>query len=408
MNTYTHINYTFNKVLKQVVLTDFKGSIEQIKYIKDLTTDTIIYDPLQFATKGGTLSTTTLTLTFDTNNVTYNNTDVLEIVLEEPFRAFQYNTTLPDPLDQEAIPLQSDNKGRLITTTGASNYINQIFTTTNIASAASYTSSVMDVLSAPAWVVSVRADQPLTITVEQYSNVAGTLLVETTTFTRNASQPLNTIIKLSGSYAKLTVTNTGGATTTQFLAEAWIGVLETLPTSLTNSGNLKCAIVEKAINIATYVASIQQAVTATTASDVFTLTGSATRIVKILNCTISATATGSAAITFNLLKRSTANTGGTSTVITAVALDSVNQGSAQAIARAYTANPTVGTQVGQIASIKKEVVTVAFAGGDYQPYQFNFDTPVVLRGINEVFALNLAVQSIAGNNISATITWTEE
>jgi hypothetical protein len=82
MNSYTHTNYTFNKVTKEVTLTGFTGVVQQIKYIKDLTADTVIFDPLQFASSGGTLAGAVLTLTFDTNTVAFNNSDTLEIIVE--------------------------------------------------------------------------------------------------------------------------------------------------------------------------------------------------------------------------------------------------------------------------------------------------------------------------------------
>jgi hypothetical protein len=82
MNSYTHTNYTFNKVTKQVTLTGFSAVLQNIKYIKNLTADTVIYDPLSFTTLGGTLAGSVLTLTFDTNIGAMTNTDILEIIVE--------------------------------------------------------------------------------------------------------------------------------------------------------------------------------------------------------------------------------------------------------------------------------------------------------------------------------------
>jgi hypothetical protein len=319
----------------------------------------------------------------------------------------KYNSTLPSPSDGSQTDVQLDTKGRLISSIGASNYINSVTSTTNLAAAGVFTSSIIDVLSAPAWVISVRADQPLTITVTQFSDLAGTLTVETTVFTRNASQPLNTTVKLSGSYARISVQNTGASTTTSFLTEAWVGVLETLPTSLTNAGNLRCAVVEEAISVPTYSAGFSGAITGATATDVFTITGSATRIIKVLNLSFSGTATTAAVSNLSLIKRSTANTLGTASVIASAPLDSQN-GAATSVVRIYTANPTLGTQVAVIAAQRKEIVTAAFAAGDYQPYQFNFDTPITLRGAAETLALNLNSGTFAGNSFAFSITWTEE
>jgi hypothetical protein len=319
----------------------------------------------------------------------------------------KFNATLPTLNDGEVFLLQSDVRGRLITSTGASNYINNVLNNTNLAAGASFVSPITDVLSAPAWVVSSRADQPLLITIQQYSDLAGTLLVETTTYTRAANNALNTSIKLSGSYARLTVQNVGASTTTSFLAEAWAGVLETLPTSLTNAGNLRVAIVENAISVPTFSASNNIAVTVTAASDVITINGSANRTVKILDISFSMTQGTAAVASVSLIKRSTANTGGTSTLPTAVAFDSANQGTATAVVRQYTVNPTLGTAVGAIASIKKQIATATQAA-DYNSYQFNFETPLTLRGVNESICINLGGGTFTGNNVAYTITWTEE
>lgn len=47
MQTFTHLAYTFDKILKTVTMTGFTGSIEQIKLITDFTeaSRTVIYDP---------------------------------------------------------------------------------------------------------------------------------------------------------------------------------------------------------------------------------------------------------------------------------------------------------------------------------------------------------------------------
>ena len=83
MQTFTHLAYTFDKILKTVTMTGFTGSIEQIKLITDFTeaSRTVIYDP---ATVGlwGTLAGNVLTLTFNTNTASFANTDKLEVIID--------------------------------------------------------------------------------------------------------------------------------------------------------------------------------------------------------------------------------------------------------------------------------------------------------------------------------------
>lgn len=84
MQTYTHLNYSFNKVAKTVDITGFSWSIEQIKLITDISTatPTVIYDP-STAWLWWTLAWETLTLSFDTNTASFNNTDKLEIIIDQ-------------------------------------------------------------------------------------------------------------------------------------------------------------------------------------------------------------------------------------------------------------------------------------------------------------------------------------
>jgi hypothetical protein len=163
----------------------------------------------------------------------------------------------------------------------------------------------------------------------------------------------------------------------------------------------------------TYTASFSGAVTAAAATDIFTITGSATKTVRVISVSVSGIQTTAGAAVINLIKRSTANTAGTSTAPSAIPFDS-NDPAATATVLAYTANPTVGTQVGTtpFKTIRKEIPTAAFANSDYNPYVWTFgDLPgkaVVLRGTTQVLAVNLNAASLAGNNMSLSVTWTEE
>jgi hypothetical protein len=143
------------------------------------------------------------------------------------------------------------------------------------------------------------------------------------------------------------------------------------------------------------------------ATDFFTITGSATRIVRVLRIGFSATQTVLSNVNIQLLKRSTANTGGTSTLRTAVPSDSL-QIAATAEVRTYTANPTQGTLVGVMKATRVTIPAPASAVvNEERLYDFT-DRPIVLRGINEVLALNLNGVTVTGNIFSCFIEFTEE
>lgn len=161
---------------------------------------------------------------------------------------------------------------------------------------------------------------------------------------------------------------------------------------------------------ATYSAAIIGLVAANTPTDIFTLTGSSTKTIRVLRAEFSATQTTAGVRDLVLLKRSTANTGGTSTIPTATPHDSTSA-VATAVVHAYTANPTLGTLVGIIRA-KKLVIDVTSKSGPVDRVEFFFAiTPsqaIVLRGTSEVFSINLNSVTSAGNLIDLFIEWTEE
>lgn len=159
----------------------------------------------------------------------------------------------------------------------------------------------------------------------------------------------------------------------------------------------------------TYSAGIVGLVPPTTPTDIFTLTGSATKTVKITNLILSGTRTTATHTDILLLKRNTANSGGTSTTPTAVSYDSLDT-AATAVVRAYTVNPTTGALVGNIKVQKVFIPTTTATGYSLFEYKFvpGYNKPITLRGTNEVLALNLNSTTVAGNNFDITIEWTEE
>jgi hypothetical protein len=145
------------------------------------------------------------------------------------------------------------------------------------------------------------------------------------------------------------------------------------------------------------------------AQDVFTITGSSTRIIRIKEIFFIMTATAGSNSTAKLIKRSTANTGGTSGTPVVVSFDS-QFAAATAVVRNYTANPTAGTTVGDLLTR-----TIYVSGGgtvasvpltlSYSP---DATSPIVLRGTGEVLSVNLNGVSFGGNSCRAYVIWTEE
>ena len=152
-----------------------------------------------------------------------------------------------------------------------------------------------------------------------------------------------------------------------------------------------------------------------TATDIFVITGSATRTVKILSIILSGTQTTAGNIgTISLIKRSTDDTGGTSVAATRIPHDSTNA-AATAVVRHYTANPTLGTTVGTVYSPRVSIPAPATAIVPATIFQYNapdpaHGQPITLRGAAEVIAVNMGGGALPAGaaNFAVTVIWTEE
>ena len=146
----------------------------------------------------------------------------------------------------------------------------------------------------------------------------------------------------------------------------------------------------------------------------FNIIGSASKTITIKRITVSGmTLTAVGYFTINVEKLSTASTGGTSTTLASVPLDS-NNNVATAVVKAYTAAPTKGTLVGTIASWRALwQATTAAAAGVVDYFVFNFGDMretrgVVLRGIAQELALVFPVVLASAGTLAIDIEWTEE
>jgi len=158
---------------------------------------------------------------------------------------------------------------------------------------------------------------------------------------------------------------------------------------------------------------------AATPTDIAILNGSATKAVRVLRIEIWAltTAATTTCLEVQLIKRSTANAGGTTTGSpTGVAHDSADA-AATALLLCYTVNPTTpGTSLGIIRDAKLQPALSPSTATDFptlEPLVWEFGvTPgkcPVLHGVAEGLAINLAGAAIpAGLSVGISITTTEE
>jgi hypothetical protein len=85
-----------------------------------------------------------------------------------------------------------------------------------------------------------------------------------------------------------------------------------------------------------------------------------------------------------------------------VPFDSTSSAATAAV-KHYTANPTVGTLVGNIAT---RSITFQSAGL-LQVIEIEFENPVILRGTSELLCVNFNATSITGSSICCNAEWEE-
>ena len=149
-----------------------------------------------------------------------------------------------------------------------------------------------------------------------------------------------------------------------------------------------------------------------TATDVLVLTGSATKVIRVTKVEVVGTATTASIYDHYIVKRTTANTGGTSTNVTAAKSDSADDAQTAALAL-YTANPSaVGTGIA-IEAHKTYLSASATPGAAALPSSYEFgvrnDKAIVLRGTSESLAINFNGQAVpTGASLYLSFEWTED
>lgn len=147
----------------------------------------------------------------------------------------------------------------------------------------------------------------------------------------------------------------------------------------------------------------------TAATDIFTISGSATKTIRIVRVEFSLISTA-VMVDLQFIKRSSADTAGTTvtTNLTTSPHDSNNAAATAAFA-AYTANPTLGAIVGALCTTKylaqaaTVVPTVFVKEFGTRPSQ-----QPVLRGTAQQFCINLGGAALASQSADIAIEFTEE
>jgi hypothetical protein len=158
---------------------------------------------------------------------------------------------------------------------------------------------------------------------------------------------------------------------------------------------------------ATFSACITAQVPVTTAGDCFVLNW-VSKVIRLTRIQVTGTATTATTLDVTLVRRSTADTAGTSTTPTIVPHDSGNP-AVTATVKAYTVAPTAGTLVGIICAEKLLLAVPAATGGESQVEWIFGNRPSqspVLRAAG-LFAVTISAIP-SGGSMTISMEWTEE
>ncbi len=165
----------------------------------------------------------------------------------------------------------------------------------------------------------------------------------------------------------------------------------------------------------TYSATTANFTPAATPTDLCVLTGHASNTVKVLDARIGGTATASTVVDIFLVRRSTADTLGTFVAATVVPHDVVDTSVGPVLGH-YTANPTLGSLVGNLTHRKVTFPIGATAVSNVNEpllptlFPSAASKPIVLRGPAAQLAINFngAALPAGAANWFCTFTWIEE
>lgn len=168
-------------------------------------------------------------------------------------------------------------------------------------------------------------------------------------------------------------------------------------------------------NRSTYSSAKQGLVVAAAATDFAVLTGSATKVIRVIHVEVSGiqASAGNVETSIQAFVRTTADTAGTATTPPVVAHDQ-NAAAGTAVFNVYTANPTVNDATARLIRSQKVLLNLAVPAAGSESTRFVLDfmnrpsQAIVLRGVAQQFALNLAGVTLTSPSVDVSIEWSEE
>ena len=173
---------------------------------------------------------------------------------------------------------------------------------------------------------------------------------------------------------------------------------------------------------ATYSAVWVGLVSGTTATDVVCISGSSTKLIKLLNLKLSGSATTSTTLPITILHRGSLDTTGTAATGTAnpantIAKRDQTDGAASATLISYTANPTINDSSPTYYDSQQISLAPTTAATVQVPIYFDWSKdienlvkpPTIALGTTTgQICANFNSTTVGGNVLTGSISWTEE
>lgn len=214
----------------------------------------------------------------------------------------------------------------------------------------------------------------------------------------------------------MTITTTGGLPNNAYGAN--IGSIVSpvtggIAVQLSAPGAPGINAVETESQKATYAYATASFTLAATPTDILTLAGSASVVTRIKRISVFGISTAPGTLPISIVRRSTANSGGTSTSPTIMKHD-ISSATASTVVQLYTANTTtLGTTTGIIHNGR--IVTASTVGvttsGQALVWDFTVrnDEALVLRGAADIIAINGNGATVpGGGSFDLDVEFTEE
>lgn len=209
-----------------------------------------------------------------------------------------------------------------------------------------------------------------------------------------------------------------GVADTQNFSALYAALVQNLPMLLNAGGTFDRArsaigtVGVPAVNTegvkATYSVGVVAFTPVATATDFWTIVGSASTKGRLLRLSVSGIATAAISQDIELIKRTTANAGGTSAQPTIMQHDS-NDASPTCVVNTYSVNPTTGTGAGAGRAEKLNLGVTGAAGKVVWDFTTRNSKGLVLRGVAQAYCLNWGGAAVpAGTLLTIDAEFSEE